>query len=619
MSLRVSHSSFQLDLVDTNFNLVEQNNLFTDKNTVKYSFPLRHRLTDEENAALQFISEHFSTNEDTVYNVIFEAFGISYKAEMEIDSIIGREIEFQIRYGLEDFPNYNKRLSELPLYEAQLVGETIYEHAQTKVNLSYPDTDYNFPRIFTQKFDTESEQFEAFQGFINGYSNGAFVENEFDTAINKPYNYNVMQPLPSLMYVLKTGFLDAGFELVGDILEDPEFKNAYIYALSGYYSSIFEGAQDDFFLTTDQFIIERENGGANYETTVILETAGRYRLSGILEMRPFRTSVLNIAPFIKEAFAEFFLNDVSTEAYYVRHNNTTIELDLLIEVYPGQENTVLKFTSSQKSFEVIEGERVDDAFLLDANIIQLFKYDINGNPSPTLITPQEIALKQCVPDITFGQLVETIKIWKNFKISFVNNEVSINYIKDLDNKRDAINLSDKEVQFPERIKNSGKSFELKFQEVESENYKFSSIYFDRDGSRPSPYVKKENTTQLIIDALVLPLKSQDNVITADGFLDDNGRLQLVKYQGIADGVNNTLNFSRLLIPAIFNNHYQSWFNFLISATAYRWSFKALTHLLKSLNEKSTIYAYGKYHIVNKLTKKKNLSVFEVDLETETLD
>jgi len=56
-----------------------------------------------------------------------------------------------------------------------------------------------------------------------------FIRNEANR------NYNIMHPMPYLLYVLKTGFADAGYELAGDILTDEDFTQQVLYSNTPYY------------------------------------------------------------------------------------------------------------------------------------------------------------------------------------------------------------------------------------------------------------------------------------------------------------------------------------------------------------------------------------------------
>src|SRR5690606_13794278 len=252
MNLKIIHSDFELKLVDTSFTMVEENNWFSDRIFTKYTYHISKVLTDAEDAALKFITEYAARNVATVFDVAFYVLDVEHKAVMEIEKIIGRKLEFQIRYGFEEFPNFEKKLAQLPLHQFVLEGETIYEHAESMIGLE--EADYNFPTIFTDQFDKESPQWHAFEGRINNYTGSAFLVNEYDAGEDLQLNRNIMQPLPSLLYVLKQGFADQGYILAGDILTDPEFSKAFLYSLSEFYSTITDAGKQEMLVKCDDNI-----------------------------------------------------------------------------------------------------------------------------------------------------------------------------------------------------------------------------------------------------------------------------------------------------------------------------------------------------------------------------
>ena len=51
------------------------------------------------------------------------------------------------------------------------------------------------------------------------------------------YNKNIIHPMPYLLYVLKAGFKDAGFQLMGDILSDEHLLQRCIFTDKNYYTT----------------------------------------------------------------------------------------------------------------------------------------------------------------------------------------------------------------------------------------------------------------------------------------------------------------------------------------------------------------------------------------------
>lgn len=620
MNLRILHSSFTLNLVDTSFTMIEENNWFNDSIFSKYTYPVTKKLTDEEDAALQFISDFAARGVQTIYNVIFEALDVEHEAVMEIENITGRTIEFQIRYGFEDFPNFDKKLALLPLHKFVLTGESIYKHAKDKIALGYPDADYNFPQVFTDQFDTETDQWQAFEGRINNYTGTVFVQNDYDTETDVQINRNIMQPLPSLLYVLKTGFLDKGYTLAGDILADPEFKNAFIFSLSEYYSTIKDSQKQEILLKVDEF-----NGtlpGNSYYFTfykgIVIDEPGRYKIAGNLYLQ----SPLDALAW--GALNGVFVNgNISIGAVNLGQwthfgvEEKFVFVDITFEIMPGQAPQLLTFMGLAANYRVVGGTRVYDSSMLDLTVSQLTRYNPDGSAEATLVLANDIDLTRCVPDITFGDLYKSIKQWKNYGVDIQGTTVYMDLVTNKMGKGTVKDLRHTEIKEPPRLPNAGKTFELKFSDISSEIYEFDSIYITNNGVTSSPYVAKEGTEQITIEAVPLPLKSASAILTAHGFLDDKSKLQLVLYNGLTSGMNLTQNPQNLLIPAIYENYYRDWFAFLLKAISYLWTFNDYDLNVRDLRDKTTVFAYAINHVVVKLSKK-NVAPGVIQTEIETL-
>ena len=120
-------------------------------------------------------------------------------------------------------------------------------------------------------------QWQAFLGRINNYTGTVFVQNEYDPIDDLQLNRNIIQPLPSLLYVLQAGFADKGYALSGDILNDPEFKDAWLFSLSEFYSAISNDNKQEMVVNADEFESEVDANGlfCHYEKTIVLPTPGR--------------------------------------------------------------------------------------------------------------------------------------------------------------------------------------------------------------------------------------------------------------------------------------------------------------------------------------------------------
>lgn len=615
MILKFIHDNFTLDLANYEFAQVEENNWFTNQLFTKYTYPIEIELTDEQDAELEYITHQNKANKVTIFEGQFYTQGQDHDAVLEVEKIIGRVITAQIRYGFEELPNAQKKLSELPLDDFVIAEpDDIFSYADSIINTTWPTHNFCFPKIWTEKIDTERPQWQAFEGAINNYVSGAMLENEYDVVEDLQINRNLMQPMPFLLHVLIKGFEDAGYTLTGDILEDPEFTKAFIYHFSEYYSSINEEAMQ-FILNTDQYQTLINPIRASYAEEIVLTEPGRYKISGNVVVR-------------KEIGFDqhyFQLDYNGTRIYRLEtRKNSAQELfraiDINIDFYGGE--GPISVTSINLPFSDTNGLIDPQAMIADLSITQLTSFDANGDPLPSLIVPNEIKLSKCVPDSTFAKLVETIRLWKNFDLTINGDQITMNYLTKKFSTANAVSLIDFEVQYPEINFNQGRSFVLKFQDINTDNfpeYQYPEIYMDINGIQQTPFVKKDTTEEIIIDAVPLPLKKAKTQISAHDFLDDKNALFIGMYNGLVSGNNQVMDPAPLMIPAIFVDYYEEWFDFLLRSISYLWNFMSPPEKLQALKVKSVIYAYREYHVIERISRSNvTPELIYTELECKTL-
>lgn len=624
MILKLILSTLELDLSTYEFSMIEENNWINDKVSSKYTYPVEIDLTPDQNVALKNITELNLVSYDTVLDGQFYAMGLCHDCVFEIERHIGKKLSGQIRYGLEEFPNFNKQLSELPL-EVFDLGTSIFAYAETIISQTWPAVNFNFPQVITDKFDTGSDEWGYFEGIINNYKAGNFLINEYNAGTDEQINRNIMQPLPYMLHILEKGFEDAGHSLAGEILTDPEFKKATIYALSSFYSS-FSETSASVTITTDQFISihpSRPDVGI-YKSNVIIPQRGRYKVAGnaIIRGKYYRETWTTFSTFIKvnnkvvwSGELRVYVNDNYRnykEIFLTFDVNFDINSDLLGD---------LEFSTEQLKFGIVDGVQDDAAMIFDYTLTQLAKYDASGNIQPSLLTPNKINLQKCVPNMNFGEFVTAIARWKNYGIIVRDGVVTMDKKVAKLQPNDTINnLVPFEAKEPERNFNHAKTFTLGFFEVDNTEYKFPSIFIDKNGYKLSPFVKKDDTEEFIINALPLPLKQKGEIITAHGFLDDDSKALVVLYDGLTGSLNLADNPSELSIVNVYNSSHQDWFNFLLNSIRTVWSFATHYEKIYQLKVSDIIYAYRQYHIIRRLTRKNTkLQIIETEIELESLD
>ncbi|WP_026755014.1 hypothetical protein [Sediminibacter sp. Hel_I_10] len=614
MITKVIHSTFELELSNDEITHVEENNWLNDKVQAKYTYPIEKDLTPEQIVAFKNITDYNLESYDSLFEVDFYTMGERHDAVLEIERMIGKRAYFQISYGLEEFPNFSKKLSELPL-EIVNLGLSIFEYAESIITQTWPAVNFNFPQVITDKFDTETDQWAYFEGLVNKYVGSSFLINEYDAENDIQINRNIIQPLPYLLHVLTKGFEDAGYTLEGEILNDPELKMATIYTLSEFYTN-FSEVSEIYNINTDDYY-ELVGSRGSYSLDIVLPSPGRYKIAGNVIVRAnSNAQVYSGSVNMSYNGNPFWWANINSanNGYQESFHSLDVNFD-----YTGVEGP-LNIFSVQLNYGITNGDIIDDAMICDLTLTRLTQLDSEGNTLPSLVIPDVIDLTKCVPDINFGDLVNAIAKMKNYGINIDGLVVTMSKKRALiDSNDEAFYLVPFEVQYPERNFNQGKSFTFGFFEIDSDEYEFPSLLINNDGFTSSPYTKPEDAEEIIINALPLPRKQKGSVLTAHGFLDDNSKTQLVLYSGLLGGVNLARNPEPLSILNLYLNHHQDWFDFLLKSIRFVWSFSAFHEEMLKLKIKSIVYAYGQFHIIRRLTRKQiSDETISAEIETESL-
>lgn len=130
----------------------------------------------------------------------------------------------------------NKKLSEFELGGVRTIGTTsqdVVDHAKMMIYADPLDFDYTFPMIYNPMFYDEEN--EDYVGYINYYDidNDEFPINTINEDPD-PDNKYTLVPCPYLHYLLKQIFLESGYLLRGEFMDDAEMKQLIVvsdYAL----------------------------------------------------------------------------------------------------------------------------------------------------------------------------------------------------------------------------------------------------------------------------------------------------------------------------------------------------------------------------------------------------
>ena len=599
---KIIHSSFELDLTSYKLSTVEENHWFNDQFFTKYSFPAKMYLTDE---LIEVFGELLDDNAifvETYYDVLYFSNNKFESAVFEIESQVGKVIDFTIRYGFDELPNWDKKLSELPLEETAITD--VYTHALAIISQTWPNVNYNYPQIHTEKYDAEEETWSTFLFKLNNYNGNLFEENTF-TAVNFA-NRNIMQPTPYFLHILTQGFLDAGYGLKGDVTTDETFKKLCVFTDLDYFDLVNE-SQIKVFLNYEEGGSILPNGNARYYTEVNLGTSKNYKIEGLTRFIQFFSSSYP-ATFSRITYKG---TDLFLKEGHPTSNYGTFEYDVNIE---------FSTNSDAENTQILEIEvETGNSYFVSVMDILIEEVLATGELPPSEVhVKNEVNLKNVVPDITFGAFITILKNWFNIDLYIEGKDVYMNFIENEINYNNAADLRSYEVLKPQKDRRSKESYLLKFSGDDEDV--FSVVFQNREGVELSESNVDNYTNTIEIDAFPLPQKNIEGIETAFAF-DQGGesKLYAVLYNGLNEsGLNLTQDVNPILLPNIHTKHYKKWFSLRINAIAYSWSFKMFAEDLENIVNK--VFAYNRYHIVKTLNPTEiSEDLFEVEIETETLE
>lgn len=621
-----THSDFQLDLTYLNVTFTEINQWFKDDFSTEQSFPFDLYLDSEltKNSGFQ---AHYNANKNkTSYVGILGKDGETVSAVLTFQSIKGKVISAIIKAGIDNFPSFDKKLSELNL-EKKIVVDII-EEAKAVIKKGYPETNYNFPMIHTDKYDPTNSDWHGFQKIINHYSGGQFLTNvlgEEDIDEIK----NIMQPLPFLMHVIKTAVEDGGYTLGGDILNDTELSKALVFRDGDYYRRLSEDeipliSKNNEWTSSYGLINAREHVNFNKEFTI--EKKGDYVLTGLISSAYFsqgtsRTSKLYISieketsSGVSQLWAIDYLSYNRLFPDHIVELSFDIDIDISFEI-----GDIIRIKKIEVRRDQTPSLTPDYPEAISLTLTPTRFYNPDGSPILSVLNLNEIDLTRVVPDMTVRELISTIKNLKNYEFIPDGNIIYMNLIENKLNRDTAVNIEDFDVEEPERNYHDDREYELSFTDGKSnDTYKYDSVLVTQDGFIINDYVAKSTVNSIRIDVLPLPVVKRNDITTAFSFEDASSKLRLVFMNPVTVGTPVTFWNENITIPKIRENNYSKWLDFRINSIEWNWEFIISVEKFREITIQTLVYAYKNYHILSEVEKERlDKSWWRITAKTESL-
>ena len=601
--------NFEIDLTGIRTNFTEENPRFKNSIWTKYSLPVE---INYDRNFLSKVAQYSSFNninlpkEHSGYHV-FE--GRTMKGTLTFSDFRNKTAKIQIDSGFEELPNFETKLSDLQLEEKEV--SDIYDHANEICLKKYPETNYNFPKLYTDEFDLQSEGWKYFDSFINnrvrpsGGSAKLFPRNEIQENAKgwDCINRNIIHPMPYLLHVLKVGFADAGFNLTGDILEDVILKQRLIFSGSHYFTTADQQYQKTYIYENEYY--DNVSAVARWKKDFIISAPGKYRIIG----KVFTNFSGGCYLYIKQNGVEIMQYGSGTTKNYMNYDHV-----IEISIDEAEQNPIFSIEYSGPTFNNLFDSEGVNIGVAEININPMRQNTTSGDAIPFVFNFNKVNLKNSVPDMTFGELVNVIKNWRNYDLTFENGTAIMNRIV-IDKSKEPEDFREFEIEDPYRSKNDKKSFNLKFPEVDGLNVE--DIYFDENGYSLNQTKLPKDNTEIPINGFCLPITTFRAITTAKAF-QENTTLMLVYYDGLnSQGDNHAKNPDGLHGTALAES-VKDWFLNRLTNFTFKWTFTASRSKIRKFNIRSEIYAYGKKHWIKSWVKNSiSDKSYSIEIETET--
>jgi len=430
------------------------------------------------------------------------------------------------------------------------------------------------------------------------------------------------------MHILQKGFGDAGYSLGGDILNDIELRKMLLYKEAEEYSSgSVEGTEymsrldsyDSLVTVTYRYGAFNVNKAkrvlALYEDTITFSRRGRYKISGVVYLRRQFSDATAEMFFKGQRVAVFYKDYIRNDGEVWSESVTYVDINIDV----NNLSEVLTLKNRNLPNYVINGVNETDSILWDLTITPLAIYDESGLLIPPIITTQKIDLTKVVPDITFGNFITALKNWKNLDLKIQGKTVVMDYIQPQMEINKVVDLSHHDQRAPRRTFKQGDSYRLLFKDISSDDYSPEVVYVDVQGVSYSSTDGNDDTNEIEIAAVPLPLALRGNTRTVLAVDDGKSNICAVLYKGSPGIVNLAEDNTEIMLRRVYEKHYSQWLDFRIKSQSFTTNFNAPTSYTKSVDITNKVLMYNKLFLIRTKTRTTivgtSLSNYELELES----
>lgn len=630
------HNNFRLDLTYLKVTFSDENQWFKDDFSTEISFPFEFELDSVFSKESGFEGHYNASDNPTLFPGILDKDGVLVDAILKFDSKIGSKISAMINAGLSNFPSFDKKLSELPL-EQKPVADIIAE-ANATIIKEYPDSNYNFPMIHTDKYDPAGD-FLGFEKIFNKYTNGAFVENVLDTESNADLIKNIIQPLPYKMHVLKTGIEAAGYTLEGDILNDEDLNKGLLFRDGSYFvnntkteipivynnnqydSLYFQDNSFQYVLFTKDTVVDKKGDYLIYGSIFSLIYTARKSPAWSHDRYRCSKLYISIEKVVAGVPTALFTFGQDRQEGGTQNLQKEIREDVVEVAVSFNVGDIIRITKYEPKRDYVPSETPEYPEAISLQLIPLRYRNADGSPIMSVLPLNQIDLTKVVPDMTFKDYVTAIKNWGNYGFVPNGKVIRMDIIDSELDRSTAIDFSDFDIPEPKQTYHESRRFELIFSDGKSnETYKYDSVLVSKESTVINDYILKDTDSSIKIDALPLPVITRDSITTAFSFEDTPSKMRVVYMKKIATGGSPvTFENVNVYLPNVAQTKFKNWLHFRINSIGWEWEFFISVEKFREITLQSLIYAYKNYHIFSDIQKERiNKSWWRISAKTESL-
>lgn len=581
--IKLQSEKFEIDLSSYGVTLNAENDIFSNNIYKSYSLPFTIKADDDLLVKLDLPTEPNIINVNSKIPCRLLLHDRHFPATLYLGEFTNNNLECNITYGQNGLKVYETEIKNLPW--PAVIHLDLRSHAKDNLQKSWPDTTYQFPMVY--KPDIDGDVYDRYEGFLNNYDPIAeeYKKNEVVQEMNDDnefvdvyVNRNVMAPFPYLIEILRMGYAQENKQIVGGLILNEAFKK--ILYIPENFLEKFENNQFERQTFAQRTTAETIDGNLCnvYRHEFQATEFGTYELSFKLNIPPAFAAVFDLTIYRKDAVSSQLTEIKKFSSVRTR---VTIEdkIEVNVDATTQYDNVVVKMILNYNEISI-----------LDYNS---FEWSFGGGQLN--IFPEVFYLSEFVPDMTFGDFVNTLKNWLNLDITILENTVSIDFVEKSIFEKKVRGHSNLEIPSPTWKNNNNRFFKLKYADGSEVFYnKLGQVYSDID-------YEDDDVVEINMDLQSAIVESNKNITTAVA-PKDSSDIDFLIFSGSAFVSAATSNLFSL--QNVLDNFWLKWLNIRVHSKSIKEYFECSVFEEIEIDELSNKY---NENIILKKIKKKFLS------------